>query len=84
LSVFAYRKDAEDLLWLPVILLCHLQHHKELCHHWWQRNANMQQFQNNFYDLLNWQFKNNLHFTSFCILYLQNYSVIADSICGFT
>jgi hypothetical protein len=83
-SVFAYCKDVEDLLLLPVIFLCHLQHHKELCCDWWQRNASMQQFQNNFYDLQNWQFKNNLHYTSFSILYLQNYSVIADSICGFT
>jgi hypothetical protein len=42
-SVLAYHTDVEDLLWLPAILVCHLQHHE---HDWWQRNATVQQFQN--------------------------------------
>jgi hypothetical protein len=46
---------SEYLIWLPAILLCHLQHHKNLYYDWWQRYAALQQIQNPFYDLLNWQ-----------------------------
>jgi hypothetical protein len=55
LLIYAYHKDAKDLLWLTAVLLCHLQDHKDLCHGWPQRNFNLQQFRNHYYSILNYQ-----------------------------
>jgi len=33
-SLFVPAKDLEDVLQLPGVLLCHLQHHKDFFHDW--------------------------------------------------
>jgi hypothetical protein len=55
MSQYANHMDVDDLLWLTAVLLCHLQDHEDLCHGWWQTNSILQQFQNHYYSILNFQ-----------------------------